>query len=1249
MKTKKTIRLFLLGLFLAIMTLGASSSAFATATIVILNNDAAGVGFNDTTAASPVGGNSGTTLGQQRLIAFQAAANKWGATLDSPITITIRAQWTALTCNASSAVLGSAGAIGIFRDFPGAPFAGTWYNESLTSKLFGADPNPAQPEINANFNVNLGQPGCLTGTFFYLGLDNNHGANIDLVTVLTHEFGHGLGFQTFSNAQTGAFNSGFVSVFDRFLMDLSTGKSWIQMSNAERAASSINTHKLAWNGPQVQTDVPSVLSFGIPVVVISSPPGIAGSYDAGTASFGPQPTSGGVTGGLKLANDGTAPVTDGCEAFTAGFFTGQIAVIDRGTCSFKTKTLNAQNAGATAVIIVNNVAGSPAPGLGDDATITTPITIPTVSLTQPDGQAIEAQLGGPVNGSVKLDISVRAGADPFGKALLYTPNPFASGSSVSHYDTIAFPNQLMEPNINGDLTHEVTPPNDLTYSEMRDIGWVASAIPTAISRTSGNNQNTALNQPFTTPISVTVSPAVAGITVTWTSNAGGSGANASFPSTGSRFAVSVTDGSGVATAPPLTANGSSGLFGLNATAPGAGTTTFTLAIDPTPVFGPACVTDTTQADFAAGTTNNTDVTSSPGNVILLNPANVDQVQSVASASGTGLNTTQWLGQTFVPGVTGQLAKIDMALFCASCSGTDQPITVEIRTTTGSPALPTATVLATTTIAGFNSGASSVFTATFATPATLTAGTTYAYTMRLVTNRTGTYAAVFGNAPTDYANGNRVVSTNSGGTWTVPTSTGIARDLVFTTYMQTGNAPAGDFVSSLKDSNPPFAGTSQWGTLSWNATIPANTTLQFQVAASNSFGGPFNFVGPDNTAGTFFTNGGSLSQFNGFRYLKYKAFFTTTDPNATATLSDVTICYNNPSAVLNISMTADRNPAVVDLNFNYKPVITNTGDTSATNVTLTDPLPALVTFTAATSSQGTCAYNNPTHTVTCNIGTMAPGSTVNVQITVKPRNEGTLNNTATITAGNWNPATGNSSASVNGLPAVRQTDLSIQKTGSANPIFVSQNVTYTLVAKNNSPVSGATGVVITDSLPASMKFVSATTSQGSLITPPVGSSGIVTANIGSLGTGAMATITITVTSSAAGAITNTGTVTGNENDPVAANNTDSVTTTVTAVNLQKVLLAKQVLTGGCENTTGQVFLTGPAPAGGLTVSLSTTSLAGVTVPASVFIPATQTVSPAFNVTTTPVVTKQVGLVNATLGASTVSRGLTINVGSGVCPP
>src|ERR1044071_3661571 len=96
--------------------------------ITIVNIDGAGEGFNDPTPAAPVGGNTGTTVGQQRLIAFQYAANRWANTLDSGVEITIQASFDPLTCNATSAVLGSAGTILIIRDFTGAEFPATFYH-----------------------------------------------------------------------------------------------------------------------------------------------------------------------------------------------------------------------------------------------------------------------------------------------------------------------------------------------------------------------------------------------------------------------------------------------------------------------------------------------------------------------------------------------------------------------------------------------------------------------------------------------------------------------------------------------------------------------------------------------------------------------------------------------------------------------------------------------------------------------------------------------------------------------------------------------------------------------------------------------------------------------------------------------------------------------------------------------------------------------------------------------------------------
>ena len=181
-------------IFSVAVALFASSEAFAQANIVILNGDPAGVGFNDITPATPVGGNNGTTLGEQRLIAFQAAANIWGASLVSGPTIRIRATWEALTCTATSGTLGSAGNNGsLWRNISGTE-PGFWYGNALANALSGEDQNaltgPNSHEMNARFNVDLGKPGCLETAHWYYGLDNNHGANgIDLVSVLLHEFG----------------------------------------------------------------------------------------------------------------------------------------------------------------------------------------------------------------------------------------------------------------------------------------------------------------------------------------------------------------------------------------------------------------------------------------------------------------------------------------------------------------------------------------------------------------------------------------------------------------------------------------------------------------------------------------------------------------------------------------------------------------------------------------------------------------------------------------------------------------------------------------------------------------------------------------------------------------------------------------------------------------------------------------------------------------------------------------------------
>jgi len=460
------------GLFALTLLAAVSQSARGAATIVIQNNDSANTGFNDPTPVAPVGGNNGTTLGQQRLNAFQFAANIWGATLNSSVTITIRASWAPLTCSSTTGVLGQAGANGIFRNFANAPFPNVWYSAAEANALSGVDLNPSSPEISAQFNSNLGNPGCLdsggTPTHFYLGLDNVHGSDVDLVAILMHEFAHGLGFQTFSDPGSGTLNAGFPSIYDRFLLDNSTGKTWDQMTNAERQASAISINHLVWNGSQTRTDVGSTL--GTARFRVNSPGSIAGNYTVGTADFGARLSSPGVTSNVVQASP-----ADGCSS-VSGAVSGRVALIDRGNCTFVAKVKNAQNAGALGVVVANNVSSPAVIQMGGgDATI----TIPVLMISLADGNTVKSQLGGGVSGTLLLDVSVPAGADAQGRALLFAPNPVQGGSSVSHWDGTMFPNQLMEPADSGDLTHSVTAPLDLTASLMRDIGWsVASAPPT---------------------------------------------------------------------------------------------------------------------------------------------------------------------------------------------------------------------------------------------------------------------------------------------------------------------------------------------------------------------------------------------------------------------------------------------------------------------------------------------------------------------------------------------------------------------------------------------------------------------------------------------------------------------------------------------------------------------------------------------------------------------------------------------------
>lgn len=459
----------LLGLTAAVPSLGAN---------IILNNvDVAGVGFNDPALAAPVGGNAGTTVGAQRLIAYRKALELWGKTLRSDVTVVVQGSFAGLPCTATGGTLAQAGAIQIFANFPGAPLPNHWFGAALANSIVGVDlapggldPGPlAAPfadDIVANFNGNVGKPGCIEGPGWYYGLDSTPGpGQTDFLDVFMHEVSHGLGFQNFVNEVTGAKPANLPDVYMANTRDLDSGLQWNVMSTPQILASAVNNGRVVWTGPQVTANAPLVLG---PFEGVRLTGGVSKEVEYGAAAFGAAASVGNFSGqivlGLDDSNAAGTSTTDGCTALTnAAAVAGKIAMIDRGTCGFVVKVKNAQNAGAKAVILANTLGRAAFEPGGADATI----TIPAIGISNADGDLIKAAAAA-VNAEYFVDPSRLAGVAG-GYVRLYAPRTVALGSSISHFDTVAVPNLLMEP-----FTTATTRSNvnlDLTPSLMQDIGW----------------------------------------------------------------------------------------------------------------------------------------------------------------------------------------------------------------------------------------------------------------------------------------------------------------------------------------------------------------------------------------------------------------------------------------------------------------------------------------------------------------------------------------------------------------------------------------------------------------------------------------------------------------------------------------------------------------------------------------------------------------------------------------------------------
>lgn len=459
----------------------AAASTFAVgnadaANIVLVNMNGPDVGLNDPTPATPVGGNPGTSVGEQRRIAYQFAADLWGAVLESDADIHVRAQFTALSCDATSGVLGSAGARQIFGDFPNA-LEGVAYGGALANALAGEDLDPAEDEINSNFNANLGSPGCMETSGWYYGLDGNTpSGKINFLDVVMHEIGHGLNFQGFYTLTTGApIAPGYTDIYSSFVYDNVSGQAWSQMTDAQRRVAATGGG-LVWTGSNVNAQAPMALAPKVLLTLGSN------EFAYGTAEFGAPATPANFSGQLVLVNDGSgATGSQGCAASPANAYAGKIAIVDRGTCAFEIKAKFAEDAGAIGVIVANNTTG--VIQMAEDATVAA--TVPTISVSQADGAILKAAVGSTI--ALEEVEGSFAGTDAQGRPLLYSPATLATGSTFSHFDVSHSPNALMEPSINQDLDGNLR--LDLTTALYQDLGWTVNS---GTATTNGGTCNTGI-------------------------------------------------------------------------------------------------------------------------------------------------------------------------------------------------------------------------------------------------------------------------------------------------------------------------------------------------------------------------------------------------------------------------------------------------------------------------------------------------------------------------------------------------------------------------------------------------------------------------------------------------------------------------------------------------------------------------------------------------------------------------------------
>ena len=248
----------------------------------------------------------------------------------------------------------------------------------------------------------------------------------------------------------------------------------------------------------------------------------------------------------------------------------------------------------------------------------------------------------------------------------------------------------------------------------------------------------------------------------------------------------------------------------------------------------------------------------------------------------------------------------------------------------------------------------------------------------------------------------------------------------------------------------------------------------------------------------------------------------------------------PGVELALTMTDLPDPVAFGSDLTYTINVRNNGELPATNVTLTDTLPAGAMIVSTASTRGTCTVTSPT---ICAIGTLNAAEVATVTIVIKPPAVRTITNTASVSLTENDPVPSNNTATVDTL--VDFANLSVVKKAAHILVAPGANLTYTLNVRNLDGITSQS-VTVSDNLPSGTTLVGCAATGGVVCG---GAGNNVSVTFPSLAVGASEAITITVnvsgTLTAGTVIANTANVSSALVDPDPQNNSSTASVTVSA--------------------------------------------------------------------------------------------------------